>query len=246
MVVTASGLIRVDRAIFGSSNHGAIEGYQLLSWSEGVDARTNKELCQWAPTRLGSLPASGWSVQVFHSSSGRTCISRTFAAGQEYSQRGSLNVASVFLTLEPTHWARYHFDALAVFRIAMALGYMRWTQPTRKTQLSEAILPAEPPLTSEDQQHLVHPAQSSSFPVDEIADRLERGDRVALVGVNNSVSLIGQIISCLPLETRRRLTFTSGLPLSIHRPFQLHCLDRATYTQQPGLVDWLADRVYGT
>lgn len=245
MISTSSGLISVERALFGSSNQGSIEGYQLLYWTEGVDAKTTKELSQWAPTRMGTQDESKWSVQIFHSANGRACVSRTFVAGREYSQRGGVNVATAFLMLEPSHWARYDFDALAVFHIGMALGYLRWTQPVKKSLLPEAVLPVQPPMNSEEYCQLHSISDLSNFPIDEIADRLQRGDRIALVGANDAICLISQLITLMPLETRRRFSFTTGLPLSIHRPFQLHCLDRAIFTQQPGLVDWLTDCVYG-
>jgi hypothetical protein len=244
MQTTESRLIEIDRAMFGSSQRGAVEGYQLLCWSDGVDSQTGKELCQWAPTRLVSSAADRWTVQLFYSSSGRPCISRTFLAGHEYSRRGGRNVISAFVILESEQWELHRRDALAVFNLAMALGYLRSIEGGAQNPLPKLAFPVTAPLSSEDLYELHPQAECGNFPLDEIADRLSEGDRIALVGASNPVQLVGQLVARLSREARQNFTFTTGLPLSIHRPFQLHCMDQASYTQQPALVDWLTDCVY--
>ncbi len=258
MTQVNSNTILVDRAIFGSSLNGPIEGYHLLGWSPGMDAELCKELCQWAPTRLqpaqpSNLDAhacnhSRWTAHAFPLGTDRVCVGRTFAAGQEYSGRGAANIVSAFVILNFRQWQGYNFDALAVFQAAMALGYLRLPPDLTSRGLSKLPFPATASLSSADYYlSNAQPNTLASFqqhPLEEWGAQLRRASRIVLVGFDHPIQLIAELIQRLDSFSRQQLSFTSGLPLSIHRPFQLHCLDSTTYHQQLALAGCLSDAVY--
>jgi hypothetical protein len=64
------------------------------------------------------------------------------------------------------------------------------------------------------------------------------------VGLHRPIQVMASIINRLDTASRKRLSFTTGLPLSPQRPFQVHCLDTASYRQQLALAGWLSDAVY--
>lgn len=248
MTLCTRDTFRVDRATFGSSSSGSIQGYQLLNWSAGIDANTTKELCQWAPTRLLSRDLSSWSVHAFPLQENRICIGRTFVAGYDYSQRGSPNVVSTFVVLDQAQWEAYDFDALAVFYTAMSLGAMRLPAYYSLGNVDRVELPATLPMTSEFYSRIDADANSESQPqppLSEVADRIREGNRIALVGIERPLSYAARLIEQLDVSSRRRFCFTTGLPLSAYRPFQLHFLDAASYNRQHLLVSTMTDAVYG-
>lgn len=245
--------ITVDRAVFGSSNQGAIQGYQLLSWSSGIDAELSKELCQWAPTRLHRIESQEfqlpWLAIAFPLSGNRMAVGRTCVAGQEYSGRGSANVVTTFIVLEASQWQAYQFDALGVLQCAMALGYTRSTHKPAKGDLPQIQLPAELPLSSasffgSNNRPETQKQFPNSLQIDQWSKDIERGKRLILVGLTDTVAIVAQMIQRLTASARRGFSFSTGLPLSVHRPFQVHFLDEAAYRQQLALVGWLSDAVY--
>ena len=251
-MITDCKSILVDRAVFGSSNQGAIKGYQLLGWSSGIDAEISRELNQWAPTRLHQMETDGyqlpWLAQAFPIGTNRMCVGRTFISGQEYSGRGGWNVVSTFVLFDPDQWLAYNYDALGVLQTAMALGHMRLPIDFRNGLLQQVSMPATLPLPSarffgassgQADDHF----QATPYPLQTWADKIELGRRLILVGLNRPIAAVANIIERMSPPARKRFSFTTGLPLSIHRPFQLHCTDAALYRQQLSLAGWLSDEV---
>lgn len=251
-VITKCNSIQVERAVFGSSNQGNIKGYQLLGWSSGIDAAMSRELSQWAPTRLHQMDTQGyqmpWLAQGFPIGSHTMCVSRTFVSGQEYSGRGGWNVVSTFVILDAEQWQAYDYDALGVLQSAMALGHMRIPLEFQIGLLSQATLPGSLPLPSSKffgagSGHTANVDPTINYPIKEWADKIEQGKRLILVGLERPIATVARIIQRLGASARKRFSFTTGLPLSIHRPFQLHCLDASLYRQQLPLAGWLSDEV---
>ncbi len=250
MILTGRHMTCVDRALFGSSNRGAIQGYQMLNWSAGIDARTSKELQQWAPTRLQNDDPNSWTVHCFRLSGNRVCIGRTFIAGYEYSGRGSLNVATVYLVVDSTLYEAYQCDGLAIYFMALALGHFCVHSDFEYGAVAPVTLPANAPMTSE---FYVRPLQDdymadSVHPTptyDELEYQLRMRKRVAVVGMTDPISYAARLIDRLDPNVRTSLSFTTGLPLSIYRPFQLHFMETSNYHRQHTLVGTMADIVYG-
>jgi len=254
VLLTAPSTTLVDRAIFGSSNQGLIKGYQLLGWSSGIDGALCKELCQWSPTRLHPNDSRNpsnfpWTAQTFPVGADRVCVGRTFVLGEEYSGRGGAHVVSVFLVLSPHQWQAYDYDALGVMYAAMALGHLRASKASMPGILEKVVLPGALPLPSEtcysaQLTNATSKACPQQIPLDELSSRIAAGNRLVLVGLDRPLQVMARLISRLDTASRKRLSFTSGLPLSAHRPFQVHCLDAVSYRQQLALAGWLSDAVY--
>ena len=252
-MITECQSILVDRAVFGSSNQGAIQGYQLVSWSSGIDAEISKELCQWAPTRLHRTDTEDfrlpWLAMAFPIGANRMAIGRTCVAVQEYSGRGGANIVTTFIILDASQWQAYNFDALGVLQFAMALGHVRLAPGPTNGNLSRLQLPATLPLSSATFFGFRNrPSQGDSLPdlalLDQWAKEVEHGKRLILVGLNNTLGVMAELTQRLSGAARQRFSFSTGLPLSVHRPFQVHCLDESAYRHQIALVGWLADTVY--
>jgi hypothetical protein len=251
LVPTALSSLLLDRAVFGSSDQGLIKGYQLLGWTPGVDGAICKVLCQWSPTRLNQNGTQGqnnmgWTAQAFPVGADRICVSRTFVSGKEYSGRGSAHVVSIFLVLNPQQWQAYNYDALGVVHAAMALGHLRMFQPSTPGILEKVVMPGMLPLASDScfvTPHESDPPQGQ-LPFDELSKKIAAGNRLILVGLHRPIQVMASIINRLDTASRKRLSFTTGLPLSPQRPFQVHCLDTASYRQQLALAGWLSDAVY--
>lgn len=254
MVLATRNSILLDRAIFGSSNHGLIKGYQLLSWSTGLDAAACKEISQWSPTRLNpnatsNETGSGWTLQTFPVGMDHFCLGRSFAAGEEYSGRGGPHVVSAYLIVNSSQWQAYDYDALGLLHTAMALGHLRIPLTPPIGSLEKAVMPGALPLPSA----ACYPTESvkthesfqlEQLPIDEWTSRIADGNRLILVGLDQPVQVMASILQQLSSSARRRLSFTTGLPLSAHRPFQIHFIDSASLRQQRALATWLSDAVY--
>ena len=80
----------VEQAIFTSLKTRRQEGYQLAAVSPGIASEGAKELEVWGPAHDSLLDGmQGASSVNFHPlTSGDYCVSRTVAAGEEYSGRG--------------------------------------------------------------------------------------------------------------------------------------------------------------
>jgi hypothetical protein len=254
LVPTAMSSLLLDRAIFGSSSQGLIKGYQLLGWTPGIDGAICKELCLWSPTRLSQTgtpsPSNiNWTAQAFPVGADRMCVGRTFASGKEYSGRGNAHIVSNFLVLDPLQWQAYSYDALGVVHAAMALGHLRMFQVPTTGILEKVVMPGVLPLASvtcflDPYANCDSNSPRDQFPLEELSNRITAGDRLILVGLNRPLQVMASIIDLLDGTSRKRLSFTTGLPLSPQRPFQVHCLDACCYRQQLALAGWLSDAVY--
>ena len=84
----------VEQAIFASARSGRAEGYHLIEHSPGLSESDARELSQWGPTHdsLASAEPQAASYNFFPLESGAYCVSKTSAAGAEYSGRGGAQV----------------------------------------------------------------------------------------------------------------------------------------------------------
>jgi hypothetical protein len=71
---------------------------------------------------------------------------------------------------------------------------------------------------------------------EEITRLRAKQKRVAIIGASQPIDLAASLISQFPLRTRRDLSFTTGLPPAVHRPFAVHFLAEANPVLQQGLT----------
>ena len=214
--------MNVDQAVFASSDRGTTKGYQLVSKSVGVDRALGTALSHWAPTRLPSENVNHWAINAFPVSDERFAISRTVVGGPEYSGRGDREVVTLFLLLSNEQFASYQFDAIAVARSVIALGLLRLPSQIEGDQLPQATIPSRPIMNSTDLASGQPDEGVNEAMLDDVVAILNDSRRVALIGLTDPIITATRLVSRLPIQSRRNLSFTTGLPPSVHRPFQVH------------------------
>ncbi len=113
----------VEQAIFASARGGRAEGYHLVERSPGLSESDARELAQWGPSHdslaLGGSEAT--SCNFFGLESGAYCVSKSCAAGAEYSGRGGAQVQTWCLVVPAAVLARFSNNPFAILRAA-AIG----------------------------------------------------------------------------------------------------------------------------
>ncbi len=117
--------MKVEQAVFASSDRGRMDGYQVIAKSSGVDSRACKELCRWAPTRAPSHDPKKWTINYYPVSDDSIAVTRTVLGGPEYSCRGGTQVVTMILLLHNEQFISYDCNSIAVARTALMLGYLR-------------------------------------------------------------------------------------------------------------------------
>ncbi|HZZ27811.1 MAG TPA: hypothetical protein VFE46_07355 [Pirellulales bacterium] len=211
----------IEQAIFTSARTEHAAGYQLLARSPGVTDRQARELAVWGPSHdaLNTDRDEQSSVNFHCLQCGTYCVSKTVAAGQEYSSRGGARIYTQFLLVPAAVLARFANNPFAVLRAAWAKGVLTvhdqppatlepFTLVGRANTVDEGLL-----AQLADQRGPEEVAQL-------IAAAMEPGIHL-LSGTAHCETLFGGLLQCFPTECRTALTFTTGLRFSPRRPFRL-------------------------
>jgi len=232
---TEFGMIQVEQAIFASLDRGNVQGYHLVAKSVGIDSSTALELTRWAPTQLPSDAPENWTISSWPLDNGTVAVARTVYGGPEYSNRGGTQVVTLFLVLQQEQFDRYQCNQMTVVKTAMALGYLRLPLDMRYTLLPQVILPDRPIIEAADSIQDRKDRDANDRLIDEVAERINDSQRVAVVGLPNSVDAIETLISGLTIDRRKMFSFTTGLSPSIRRPVQAHFYQRPDVARQRAL-----------
>lgn len=214
----------VDQALFTSAQTRRVCGYHLVAQSAGIDERTCRELTRWCPSHGGMIgtDADSESVNYFLLGGGRVCLSRTVYGGLEYSRRGGWKVVTRMLVLTARQLRGYGNHPLHLARTALALGHLRL----------EAAVPAVLPeieLPDGTAAALSEPAaRERTEMLAGIAEELSRGERLAVLGADDPLSILEMVLACVSPAERPQVSFTTGLRPSVHREFRLHVLPAET------------------
>lgn len=111
--------LRVEQAVFTSSNRDRMKGYQSVAKSAGIDRRLSQEIGRWAPTRNSSENPDAWTLNCYPLANDFFAITRTTLGGPEYSGRGGTQVDTVILALRNEQLEPYRFNAVTLCRTAM-------------------------------------------------------------------------------------------------------------------------------
>jgi len=222
--------VLVEQAIFTSARTGHGDGYQVVARSPGVVEAEARELSTWGPSHgaLNSRRDEASSVNFHQLGSGRFCISKTVAAGGEYSQRGGARIYTQSLLVAPEIFARFANNPFAVLRAAWAKGVLAvheappaklpaFSLVGRSTSIDEGLLG----------QLADHWKAARVGRL--VAAAMSDGCKL-LVGAEKNETLFGGLINCFPLECRPDLTFTTGLRYSPRRPYRLTTTEDDTAT----------------
>ncbi|HEY2826329.1 MAG TPA: hypothetical protein VGJ04_01920, partial [Pirellulales bacterium] len=215
----------IEQAVFTSARTARGDGYQLVARSPGVKDEDERELAVWGPSH-GALCMErdeGTSINFHRLSSGSSCVSKTVAAGQEYSGRGGARVYTHFLLVPPDVMARFANNPFAVLRATWAKGLLavhdRWPENLESFSLVGRSAIVDEGLLSQlaEQWGPLRVAQL-------VAAAMTPGAKL-LAGAGNAETLIGGLLQCFPKECRAEISFTTGLRYSPRRAFRLAFLD---------------------
>lgn len=214
----------IEQAVFTSAETDRSAGYQVVATSPGVGDTEALELSLWGPSHDALLESSPSAASCnFHPlSSGNYCVSRTTAAGREYSGRGGLRVYTQCLIVSPQTLARFANNPFALTKAALAAGALRLYDEVPKQletlRLSGRAAPVDSALL----------ARLCSNPgPDWLATLVQAAlasPGVAVVGGASAEHLIAGLINCLPPECRTEFSFSTGLKVSSRRPYRVVAL----------------------
>jgi hypothetical protein len=228
-------VMKVQQAIFASSDRGTMKGYQLVAKSDGIDRLMSKELCRWMPSRAASDDPNDWSINYFRINNDCYTIARSVLGGPEYSTRGATQLVTLALLLGDSQFASYDYDPIAVATTAMAMGWLKLPLEIPCGQLPLASLPVAPLV---DSSRLADsPAQEcETRMIDQITSAIRQKQRVAVVGKVDPIKAVSWVMSKLSQQAKRDFSFTTGLAPAISRPFQAHFLPSIDKTAQRELA----------
>ncbi|MGD9722299.1 MAG: hypothetical protein AB7O59_11340 [Pirellulales bacterium] len=212
----------IEQAIFTSADTNRAAGYQLISRSPGLSEADARELAVWGPAhdslleRSGELPAS---TNFHRLASGAYAVSRTTAAGAEYSGRGGPLVYTQFLVLPGEVLAKFANDPFAVLRAATASGAMVVYE-----QIPESLEPVQlggraPAVDTALLAQLAHRPGPTALAT--LLQAALSSDQLAVAANTPIESLFAGLLCLLPVECRPEFSFSTGLKFSPSRPFRL-------------------------
>lgn len=108
--------MKIQQAIFTSSDRGQIKGYQLVAISDDIDRSILRELQRWSPSHMGDDDPAKWTINYFPVSEDHVAVTRTVLGGPEYSSRGGSQVVTLIAVLDNEQFAAYENNAMLVAR----------------------------------------------------------------------------------------------------------------------------------
>ncbi|MEX0586338.1 MAG: hypothetical protein WD176_06825, partial [Pirellulales bacterium] len=200
----------VEQALFTSAQTARGDGYQLVARSRGIAEEDVRALTVWGPSH-GSLRENvrgSGSCNYFVLPSGRHCVSRTVAAGAEYSRRGT-RIATQFFLVPPEVFGRFANSAFAMLKAAVADGLVR-TNDESLRELASITLTGRASLFDraavERARKLIGDAALAAAVQCALC---EAG--VMLRGVDAPEIVLAAVINCLPPDCRPQWSFSTGL-----------------------------------
>lgn len=215
----------IEQAIFTSARSAHREGYHLVASSPGILPEDARELVTWGPTHDSlnhHCPVAG-SLNFHPLPSGAHCISRSTAAGAEYSDRGGTCVYTQCLVVPREVLGRFAWNAFRVAEAATAAGHLQVltsppaTLPTLRLVGRASIV--DVPLL----EHVI--AQIGAETLMALMASLATTPTVALTAALPPEQLMGAMISLIPPPCRPLVAFSTGLSFSPRRPYQLLAVD---------------------
>lgn len=210
--------MQVDHAVFTSVKGNRLDGYQIARATAGVTGAETRELAQWGPAHDSLLSPSVASVNFHTLSSGRLCVSRTFAAEAEYSGRGGARIETQFFLVCGEDFARFSNNPFRVLEAATAIGCATHQDPPRPLQLMGRASPLDRTLLAE---LLRDPGPSALC---QLLDAVLRYPTVGVAWRGPLGRLFAGLVNLLPVGCRADLSFSSGLRYSARRVFRLLAL----------------------
>jgi hypothetical protein len=215
MSVATRNSIRFQRAVFTSIASKSVRGYHLVMRSPGIDDDIAQVLCQWSPTHEG-LADPGFtanSLNYFPIDDRRFAISKSVIGGSEYSGRSALQTVTTILVGEFNDFSVFRYHPLILAKVALSMGWLRlianYDKPLDVVEIPALRFPEGE-----------YPAESLTL-AGRVARALITDQRVAIHGSLSPLGTLARIYDTLPLEVRRKISFSTGIKASTFRPFHI-------------------------
>ncbi|TWT88058.1 GAP1-N2 domain-containing protein [Stieleria varia] len=221
----------LDQLIYGSANRNRMKGYQLLGQSDGVDTRTAKQFCRWAPSHgaLGT-EVDSWGLSFFPLENDLHCIARTMHGAPEYSGRGGMSVVTRGLVISSSQLSKFDNDPIALARTAFALGHLILPANTNQTPVAVSLptksFPMEMPISGfANESEPLLPEHAVRWVARETASLLKIHERVMICGACDPLPILYLLFELLDSDVRPSISFACGLQRSTRRLFRVQFTD---------------------
>jgi hypothetical protein len=212
---------QIQQAIFTSCRTSRMDGYQLVAASQGVTKEQADELSAWGPAHDSLLRGDlrGSSINFHLLQGGVACVSKTLAAGAEYSGRSGPRVYTICLLVAPELLSRFANQPFRILDAVAASGHLRVA-----SRLPESL----PPISLRGRASATMPSLLTP-----LADEASRRQALALLAAatmaeivliragENFRALVDWTMNLLPVECRPMCTFSTGLKYSTQRRFRI-------------------------
>ncbi len=214
--------MQVEQAVFTSVRTKRSQGYHLVAMSPGIDEQLARSLSIWGPSHasLMSDDPTAHSFNFHPVVDSWYAVSRTVHGGPEYSRRGGLQVFTHFLLVQKRQFESYDYNPLCLARTAQSLGCLRLIS-LRFDQLPAVDLPERTLLPPPRLKH------EASVPLGDILRILRLKQRIAILGPENPLPVMGRILQDIPRDERLAISFSTGLRPSVDRSFRVLFAQRA-------------------
>ncbi len=211
----------VEQALFTSAQTQHARGYHLVARSPGITDDMVKALAVWSPSHdsLVESHASAESLNYYRLDDDWAALTRSVNGESEYSNRGGLRLETNMLVFRASQLAGYDHHPLSLANTALSLGHLRLR--ARTPQQLEVI---ELPQSSWGKLAETDSSDETDHDfIERIVRELTRS-RVMIIGAAQPRSVVQAVLDQLPEHERGRITFSTGLRPSLHRPFGLQFL----------------------
>ena len=211
----------IEHALFTSVRSARNEGYQLAATSPGVSKDDARALSKWGPAHdsLFDATPNGSSINFHPLPSGRFCVSRSMAAGAEWSGRGGERIATHMLLVPPETLARFANDPFRLLAAVQVAGRLPAAELAPE-RLEPFYLPGH--AATVDGSLLarlsVDPGRRA---VCGLLDAALDAEPLGVIAPVPAERLFAGLLNLLPVACRTELSFTTGLKDTLSRPFDL-------------------------
>jgi hypothetical protein len=214
-----------EQAVFTSLPRRGKSGYHLVARSPGITDLEAGAVSTWSPSHgaLITNAANRFSVNYHSLPGGRFALSRTCEGPAEYSGRGGRQLYTHILIVDEKLLRRAGNHPWALFRAALALGYLRYRAEPEATLTPLRLCSTYP---THDPAHWSERALALGLDSPGLlVEKLMKGQTVELAYSGDRTLLAECLIALVPAEIRLQVSFSTSLRPSRVRPYQLAMID---------------------
>lgn len=210
-----------EQAIYTSIPRRGRAGYHVVARSPGVPEADAIALANWAPSN-GALIVDTLnltSVNFHPLPSGRVALSRTCEGPSEYSGRGERQLYTHALIFEPQAFSKMGTQPIALYRDAMALGYLCYQRDP-----NPILTPVELGFLHIKQDRDIWEARARDLGLPSLSPleaMLAGGQSIRYRYPGDRIALVECLMGLIPTEVIPQASFSTSLHPSAVRPYRL-------------------------